>query len=193
MQNHASKTLPRWLSWLFVVIFLLHFGAVLIYQFGMGVLPKVITSQVDRYILPWFYQNYTMFAPDPDDQLNTFVYRVKCDGEWSDWKDPVFPHYQRAWSNRFGTGTDEFRIMDGIGDALFNGVHYTNFIEEPTDEQWFAIPGFKIAERYILREHDGCGLESFEVGVLNEYHRVDDGQIKKMEFFWKYPVKEVAE
>ncbi|NQV52758.1 MAG: hypothetical protein HQ500_06225 [Flavobacteriales bacterium] len=195
MQNSRKQTLPSWLSWLFVVIFLAHFTAIVIHQFGKSTLPGRIVEVADRYASPWFFQNYEMFAPEPHTQINKFVYRAKSHGEWSTWKDPVYPHLQDLWSNRFGHGGDMYRIIGGIADKLYEGQHFIGFLEAPTPEQCFGLPGFQVAERYVLRQSeyaDDPGLEGFQVGVLTEVHHMTEaGEVRVLYLFQPYPEKTV--
>jgi len=197
MQNSRKRTLPSWLSWLFVVIFLAHFSAILIHQFGKNTLPSLIVEVADRYASPWFYQNYEMFAPEPHTQINKFVYRVKSHGEWSTWKDPVYPHLQDLWSNRFGNGGDMYRIIGGIADKLYEGQHLIGFLEAPTQAQWFSLPGFLVAERFVLGQSPFAtdpSLEVFQVGVLTEVHRMTEaGELRVVYVFQAYPEKVVEQ
>ena len=193
MQNSSFRKPPSWLSWLFVVMFFAHFSLIGIYQFGHSVLPAPVMRIADIYNLPWFFQNYKMFAPDPVSDINTFVYRVKQDDAWSAWKNPVFPYQQLHWNHRLSYGQDMYRILNGIGDGLFNGIHYSNFIDTPTVAQWHHLPGFLLAEAFVkqtLQDTGHAGIEAFQVGVFTEHHWIDEeGVVKQTILFQAYPRK----
>ncbi|MEQ9187913.1 MAG: DUF5819 family protein [Cryomorphaceae bacterium] len=197
MQNSSFRTLPSWLSWLLLAMFCAHFLAIFSHQFGKEVLPKQVVVLAERYASPWFYQNYEMFAPDPHTQINKFVYRIRVNGEWSAWKDPVYPHLQNLWYNRFGNGGDMVRILTGIADKLYEGRHFIGFMEDSTEEHWFKLPGFILAKRYI-EQHESTPTsdtyDAYQVGVLTEVHRIDaEGNMRVMHLFQSYPEKTVAQ
>jgi hypothetical protein len=192
MQNRSIRTLPSWLSWLFVVIFLAHLSAVVIYEFGKETMPYPVVKLADRYVVPWFFQNYKMFAPDPTDQIHSFLYRVKEDGEWSAWHQPVYQYQQGHWANRLGNSGDMYRIVNWMGTNLFVGAQAVHLQEEATDSLWFELPAYKTAERYVMRLSpyaDSGDVEALQVGVMTEHHRVQDGEIRSFTLFQPYPVK----
>ncbi|MBT3646613.1 MAG: hypothetical protein HN542_00040 [Flavobacteriales bacterium] len=194
-QKPSFTPLPRWLTLVIVLIFVLHFGANLVYQFGRTVLPAPIVEVTDRYIVPWFHQNYLMFAPDPAREIHTFLYRVETDTGWSNWKNPVYKYQLEHWSNKFGSGSDMYDILNGIADALYNGAHYAHFKGQPMDDDWFEMPGFKIAQKYIF-EHSGVSIDqinAFQVGAFTEHHYVKNGTLGKTVLFQPYPIKRTAQ
>ncbi|MEX2596960.1 MAG: hypothetical protein WEC59_08520, partial [Salibacteraceae bacterium] len=122
MQKRKIHILPAWFSALIALLFILHFGLVLVHQFGKERLPQKLVVMADRYIVPWFYQNYLMFAPDPANSINSFLYRVETEQGWSSWKNPVFPYQQMHWANRLGYGSDVYDLYNGMADELYNGA-----------------------------------------------------------------------
>jgi hypothetical protein len=192
MQKRPKAVLPSWLLGMFVLMFVGHFSMVMAYQFGKGVLPKTVVQWVDDYNLPWFYQNYLMFAPDPAQQMNTFLYRVEVDGVWGKWRNPVFPYQQAHWANRLGPGSDMVDIIMGIADALYNGVAYVSFMEVSTDADWHRMPAFELASRFVKKhseEAERTDIQRFQVGVLTEHHRIEQGDVKEVVIFQPYPPK----
>ena len=172
----------------------MHFFAVLGYQFGNEVLPKKLNVLIDRYSVPWFYQNYYMFAPDPTYSINSFVFRVETSDGWSSWQEPGLEQLERHWQNRFGNSSDIYDMFYGLSNALFDGIIFVNFIDNPTDENWFSLPAHSAAERYITRNssYADTHILSFQVGVKTEHHFFDaDHHIHDKEVFQKYPIKPI--
>ena len=194
MQNSSSYRLPSAILWIIILGFLLHFFTVLGYQFGNEVLPKKLNVIIDRYSVPWFYQNYYMFAPDPTYHINSFVYRVETAEGWTDWQEPGLDQLKHHWKNRFGNSSDLYDMFYGLSNALFDGIIFVNFKDNPTDEDWISLPAHKAAERYIMRNSTYADEDviAFQVGVRTEHHFFDNKQhIQKNEVFQKYPIKSV--
>ena len=194
MQNSSSYRLPPAILWIIILGFSLHFFSVLGYQFGNEVLPKKLNVIIDRYSVPWFYQNYYMFAPDPTYHINSFIYRVETDSGWSDWQEPGLEELNRHWQNRFGNSSDMYDMFYGLSNALFDGIIFVNFIDNPTDENWFSLPAHNAAERYIKKNSTYADAEilSFQVGVKTEHHFFDNElHIQKKEVFQEYPIKTI--
>ena len=174
------------------MFFIGHFVSVLGYQFGNEVLPTHAVKWIDRYSVPWFYQNYYMFAPDPTYHINTFLYRVETESGWSQWKDPSFSFLYDHWNNRFWNASDNYDMFYGLSEALFDGVHFMHFREHSNDSDWFLLPAHNAAERYILLNSDYADstIHAFQVGVMTEHHYFDaDHSIQDISIFQPYPIK----
>jgi len=183
----SSNRLPLWVSVMIVLMFVGHFAMVLLHQFGKNSAPTGIVQWSERYIVPWFYQNYLMFAPDPTDHINTFLYRTKDEQGWSAWHDPVHPHLQDHWKNRLSTGSDWYDLYNGAADLLFDGAMVAEFKPDVQDEDYHRLPAFLLAKRFVNRlEPDAT---TFQVGVLTEHHRVNDqGHVNVQYLFQPYPI-----
>jgi hypothetical protein len=186
LQKRSVHSLSPWVLGLILVIFLGHFTLVLVHQFGKDRLPYAITDLSERYIVPWFYQNYLMFAPDPTDHINTFIYRVETQDGWSQWKNPVFPHQQDHWANRLGTGSDWYDLYNGLGDLLFNAAMSVEFNPNAEVEDYHATRAYGLARRAVLRlESDISGVQ---IAVFTEHHRVStDGKVQVRQLVQPYP------
>ena len=192
VQNSSSYRLPSAILWIIVLGFALHFFTVLGYQFGNEVLPKKMSTWIDRYSVPWFYQNYYMFAPDPTDHINSFVFRVETDEGWTEWQEPGLDYLQHHWKNRFGNASDMYDMFYSLSNALFDGIIFIHFMDHPSIDNWFSLPAHQAAERYIRMNSVYADLDlwSFQVGVKTEYHYYSEQQgIQRRQIFQKYPIK----
>lgn len=135
-----------------------------------------------------------MFAPDPTHHINTFVYQVEQDGEWSSWRNPVFRFQQDHWSNRFGSGSDMYDMLNGVADALYNAAQYRTFAENPEDVDLTSLPGLMMAKKYVLKFTPVLdeGATHVRIGVLTEQHRIDSGAVRVMYVFQEFPVLELT-
>jgi len=194
VQNSSSYRLPSAILWIIILGFALHFFSVLGYQFGNEVLPKKLNTIIDRYSVPWFYQNYYMFAPDPTYHINSFVFRVETEDGWTDWQEPGLDQLRQHWQNRFGNASDLYDMFYGLSNALYDGIIFIHFMEDPSVEDWFSLPAHNAAERYITLNSTfaGEGILAYQVGVKTEYHFFDDRKhLKTQSIFQKYPVKSI--
>lgn len=190
MQKRSVHSLSPWVLGLILVIFLGHFTLVLVHQFGKDRLPDTVTNLSERYIVPWFYQNYLMFAPDPTDHINTFIYRVGDADGWSAWKNPVFEHQQDHWVNRLGTGSDWYDLYNGLGDLLFNAAMSVEFKPDATASDYHASRAYAIAKKAVLRLDPD--VKRIQVAVFTEHHRIDrEGQVEVRYLVQPYPPEEL--
>lgn len=192
MQKRSTYTLPSAIIWIIIAGFLLHFFTVLGYQFGNDVLPKKVNVLIDRYSVPWFYQNYYMFAPDPTYHFNAFIYRIETDDGWTDWQEPGAECLQQHWNNRFGNASDRYDMFYHLSNALFEGIEFIHFMEAPTDQNWHGLPAHEAAERYIFKvsQFSGANILTYQVGVKTEYHYFNaQRQVERNEIVQTFPKK----
>lgn len=179
MQNRSFHRIPNWFLMLIAFGFMAHFSLVIVHQFGKERLPKPVVAAAESYIVPWFYQNYLMFAPDPTHYINTFLYRTKEADTWSDWKNPVFEYQQAHWANRLGTGSDWYDLYNGLADLIFDATMVYQFKPDTISSDFHQMKAYALAKKAVLRNHPHA--EAIQVGVLTEHHRVDDNH--KVEVF----------
>lgn len=186
MQNRSVQRIPNWFLMLIVIGFMAHFTLVIIHQFGKEHLPKPIVAAADSYIVPWFYQNYLMFAPDPTHHINTFLFRTKENGSWSNWKNPVFEYQQAHWANRMGTGSDWYDLYNGLADLIFDATMVYQFKPDSLSAQFHDMKAYSLAKKAVLIKHPNA--EALQVGVLTEHHRVDaDHRVEVFTIFQAVP------
>lgn len=73
-------------------VLLMHFVLTTIYATDFLVLPRSIRAMSQAYTVPFFHQNWSMFAPEIPEHDNELEYRYSKSGVWSDWHDASAYH-----------------------------------------------------------------------------------------------------
>lgn len=168
MQNSGKHILPRWLSYGLLILFVGHFLMLAVFQFSGTYLDLKYYYLTKRYVSPWFYQNWRVFAPEPPTERRMFVYRVKNDSVWSSWNYPAFPFLQEHWSNRFSTASEMHDMIEALADNLVFTARRSDVGTYDKLGQWESLPAFKSAKKYILQHEPES--DSLQFAVLIEHH-----------------------
>lgn len=151
-------------------------------------LPKRLYYATNSYLVPWFFQNLTAFAPDPPINRHVFVYRTKVDDTWSGWKYPGFHYLFKQWENRFDVATKTHDQIELVGEHL-----YSTAIRYPGKEIYLtkkgrSLPTVVSAKKVIeLRQSDSIQFDSFQVAVYIQHVRSIEGNTVKSDSALFYP------
>ncbi len=120
LQNHPKSRLPKWLPIVIIGMFVAHYFTVALNHFSKELLPKKYYYLTNQYLVPWFYQNLTAFAPEPPYRRHVFVYRLRSNTNWSEWKQPARPHLERQWNNRFSISVKIHDQLENLAEQLYD-------------------------------------------------------------------------
>jgi hypothetical protein len=105
------NTRLTWFVALLVVILTGHFILTALYNLQSAPVPELIRNASNRYTVPFFHQNWRLFAPAVPEYENQLEYRYPEDGAWTDWKDA-------SAGNGFGPRSKTEYIEQTIAGAL---------------------------------------------------------------------------
>jgi len=77
----------RWFVMVLAVLFVMHFLLTSLYSFQKLRLPGTVRSVSTRYTVPFFHQNWKLFAPEVPAYDSQLEYRYSNTGSWSEWND----------------------------------------------------------------------------------------------------------
>ncbi|HEX5691991.1 MAG TPA: DUF5819 family protein [Roseiflexaceae bacterium] len=113
---------------LIVVVLCVHFAMTLVYLMPLNPIVLRLAPAVERYMAPWFIQDWRLFAPNPIDE--TRVLLVKCrlrqpngaivETTWADTSTPLWEAAARqrfsaaAWINRLQAQTLQTYLDQGV-------------------------------------------------------------------------------
>ena len=139
---------------------ILHFSATLVYVEPGKYFPPFVISAIRAYMLPIFYQNWVVFAPEPTINSNKFWYRCKTKNQqWSVWIDPGEELLQKHYANRFLYYGKLHEMYDHLVRRLYSTYEYLNvkYKDIPDNEKKKVIdkeiintPIYQIAQKYTL-------------------------------------------
>lgn len=188
MQNHSNSKLPRWLVIFILTVFTVHYSVILVNHFSKKILPKRLYYATNSYLVPWFFQNLTAFAPDPPINRHVFVYRTLTNDTWSGWKYPAYHYLSKQWKNRFDVATKTHDQIELVGDHLYitanrypgNGIYKSS--------NGATLPAVVSAKKVIeLRRDDVSQIDSFQVAIYIQRVRSIDGRTVKTDSALFYP------
>lgn len=100
--------------------FVLHFAALVLYAFPQNSLPEWVAKPLNFYINPQFHFNFRVFAPEPPTESELFVFRYHLtNGEKTSWKEEGRELLEEAYSNRFSSAYNRWKIQSFVGFRLF--------------------------------------------------------------------------
>lgn len=187
-ENFPNHKLPNWLSWSLLIFFVFHFVILVGFQFSGTFLPKKLYFVTNRYVSPWFYQNWRVFAPEPPTFRRIFVYRTNKDNHWSTWKNPSFSQLSAHWSNRFSCASEMLDMIEALGDNLAFTAERSDVSTYDNRGMWESLPAFKSAKNFIQMNNKEC--DSLQFAVLIEYH-IDVNE-QRTKAFTLYPFRSTA-
>lgn len=76
------------MTYFLIGLLLWHFTMTLVYISPRNFFYPVVNTMSDAYMLPFFHQSWSLFAPDPPRYEKSLQYKVKENDEWKDWVDP---------------------------------------------------------------------------------------------------------
>jgi Family of unknown function (DUF5819) len=74
-------------AWVVAGLLAFHFLMTIIYSTDFFVLPRSVRAVSQAYTVPFFHQNWSMFAPDVPDHEYQLQYRYPENGQWSAWQE----------------------------------------------------------------------------------------------------------
>ena len=92
-------------------VLMLHFILTVIYATDFLVLPRSVRQVSQAYTVPFFHQNWSMFAPEIPEHENELEYRFAQKGNWSSWRDVTAVH-------GFEKGSEMEYIEQSISSSL---------------------------------------------------------------------------
>lgn len=141
-----------------VVIFIMavvHFALTSIYSLGQLPLPEKVQTVAYRYSVPFFHQNWKMFAPSVPEYSNQLEYRYKNNGQWTTWLDATASH---GFSEHSRMEYVEQTINDGLSWQIANNM----YVENKTRQLDRVMESFDFgrAVYYILEMSERDGSKS---------------------------------
>ncbi len=114
-------------------VFCWHLFATLVYVSDARFTPKFFNRYVGAYILPWFHQDWKLFAPEPPMMDLYMYYKVQFeDSTWSEWQDPARPLIAKHQRNRFGIDDRRYALHDISLRLLYDDkIKYQNHEDHP--------------------------------------------------------------
>jgi hypothetical protein len=109
-----------------VMIFIMaavHFSLTTIYSLGTLPIPEKAQAAAYRYSVPFFHQNWKMFAPSVPEYSNQLEYRYKANGKWSAWLDATGSH---GYGSHSRMEYVEQTINDGLSWQIANNMYVVN-------------------------------------------------------------------
>lgn len=181
--------LPRWLVVATLALFVGHYAMVGISLFSKQFIGERYYYLTYHYLSPWFYQNITAFAPEPPLDQKWFIYRLKTEQGWSNWKYPAYKYLQGQWANRFSTDAKVHDQMEVVADYVFK-----TFTTSPADSLILTdrapdLPVMDAAQRLIIWENPGAlSIDSFQAGVFVRHHEVISRELIKTDTAMLFPI-----
>lgn len=189
------------LFFLLLGVFLFHVSMKLIYQFGNHSQRSKILQFAYWYNVPQFHANYSVFAPEPPDKREFFVYRAHLkNGEKTKWYEDGTALLQQSRTNRFSAVYKKWKIQNYLGFVtnniyiqLLNNPSIQHLgeqkVKEIAKDQIIHYPQYKNAARYAetkLRERELGKIKAVEFAYLVKYVKPEKGY--KAQFF---PIKKL--
>ena len=83
--------------------------------------------------MPWFHQDWKLFAPEPPMMDLYMYYKVQFeDSTWSEWQDPARPLIAKHQRNRFGIDDRRYALHDISLRLLYDDkIKYQNHEDHP--------------------------------------------------------------
>ncbi len=107
------KVYKRFILLTVLTVFFWHLFATIVYVTEARFTPAIFNRYVGAYMLPWFHQDWKLFAPEPPMKDLYMYYKVQFeDKTWSDWRDPARPLIAKHQANRFGIDGHRYVIHD---------------------------------------------------------------------------------
>ncbi|MGW7456475.1 DUF5819 family protein [Streptomyces sp. NPDC054797] len=99
-----------------------HFGMTALYEMPFNPIKEKYGEEIDSYMLPYFAQDWHLFAPDPVDRDKGVLVRAKKlqpDGSTAttEWVDVTSPTLQKLYGERLWPARD-FRVAAGLPQLL---------------------------------------------------------------------------
>ena len=178
------------LFFLLLGVFAFHVSMKLIYQFADHGKSNSIVQFTYWYNVPQFHANYSVFAPEPPDKREFFVYRGRLeDGTKTPWFEDGTALLQQARENRFSAVYKKWKIQNYLGFQtnniylqLLNNPSIQHLgeskVKEIAQQQIVHYPQYLNASRYaetMLKERNIEGIEALEFAYLIEYVESEKG------------------
>lgn len=171
----------------FIVVILIAFWhciATVIYVSGGVFTSDNVNKVVGKYMLPWFQQDWKLFAPEPPMFDLYLYYKVQFeDGSWSDWSDPgrelIFEYQQ----NRFSTAGRRYAIQDILFRHLWDDVDrlrsHQNFPEVLRSTHTYEST-VKYYEKWAESQYRDQEIKALRFAMVNvHFNNLDDRFEKK--------------
>ena len=192
---------------LLIAASVVHYGLV-----GLSLLPRnaitvLYPEPVDRYLQPFFVQNWHMFAPSPPLINETFLIQLYVqakpggEGRLSEWFDVSTPLRARMWSNPISPAMTRARTIEGVMGQYRNFVLVkTNDPKSPPSElaidavrrfnRLLAVLAAELYDPSLYRLVAIRGRVVIEeIPPFSELQSVDEGakELKAITFDWFDP------
>ena len=178
------------LFFLLLGVFIFHVSMKLIYQFADHGKSNSIVQFAYWYNVPQFHANYSVFAPEPPDKREFFVYRGYLkDGIKTPWFEDGTTLLQQARENRFSAVYKKWKIQNYLGFQT-NKIYLQllrnpsiqhlgkNKVKEIAQQQIVHYPQYLTAARYAetkLNERNLEDIEAVEFAYLIKYVKPEKG------------------
>ena len=101
----------------------IHFGFLFIFCMPDGVFPDKVRQQANGYAYPLFSGRWNLFAPSPPMAHKEIRYRRWTGNQYGPWIDPLHEVGEKHHSNRIGSSTKMFHIIQNSGKYLWDDYY----------------------------------------------------------------------
>ncbi|MBL4625495.1 MAG: hypothetical protein JKY42_10205 [Flavobacteriales bacterium] len=159
--------------------------------------PAFLNRYVGAYMLPWFHQDWKLFAPEPPMMDLYMYYKVQFeDGSWSEWKNPARPLITEFQKNRFGTAGQRYAYQDILIRQLWDDCEkYENHEDYPEvlKTTWTNENVIKYYKKWAKQDYPNRKIVSLRFATLNlHFNELKNRNTqKKIELKCLFPIVDV--
>lgn len=110
------------MTYFLIGLLLWHFAMTLVYISPRNFFNPFINTVSDAYMLPFFHQSWSLFAPDPPRYEKSLQYKVKVNDVWKEWIDPGSELLQKHDACRLSPDNILFRVNQNTAWRLWHDV-----------------------------------------------------------------------
>lgn len=122
LPSYLPHVLTSRLKWFIAVLALfgtVHFALTTVYSFQYLPVPSGVREASQTYTVPFFHQNWKLFAPEVPAYDNQLEYRYAANGTWSAWSDVsgslgYAPHGKIEYIEQVITGVLAWQIANNL-------------------------------------------------------------------------------